>query len=59
MINQQPFGLIANEDCYRSIAILDDESIEVPSFVDDDFVLSFKEAMDDFTFADGTPFGIK
>ena len=59
MQKHQPFGWIADEDCYRSIAILDDESIEVPSFVDDDFVLSFKEAMDDFTFADGTPFGIK
>ena len=59
MLNHQPFGWIADEDCYRSIAILDDESIEVPSFVDDDFVLSFKEAMDDYTFADGTPFGIK
>ena len=59
MLKHQPFGWIADEDCYRSIAILDDESIEVPSFVDDDFVLSFKEAMDDFTFADGTPFGIK
>ena len=59
MQKHQPFGWIADEDCYRSIAILDDESIEVPSFVDDDFVLSFKEAMDGYTFADGTPFGVK
>ena len=59
MLNHQPFGWIVDGNSYRTIAILDDESIEVPSFVDDDFVLSFKEAMDDFTFADGTPFGIK
>ena len=59
MQKHQPFGWIADEDCYRSIAILDDENIEVPSFIDDDFVLSFKEAMDGYTFADGTPFGVK
>ena len=59
MLNHQPFGWIVDEDCYRSIAICDDVSIEVPSFVNDDFLMSFKEAMDSYTFADGTPFGIK
>lgn len=59
MLKHQPFGWIMDEDCYRSIAIIDDESLEVPSFVDDDFCISFKEAMDGYTFADGTPFGIK
>ena len=59
MLKHQPFGWIMDEDCYRSIAIIDDVSLEVPSFVDDDFLLSFKEAMDGYTFADGTPFGIK
>ena len=59
MLKHQPFGWIKCEDSYHSIAICDDVSIEVPSFVDDDFLLSFKEAMDGYTFADGTPFGIK
>ena len=59
MLKHQPFGWIVDEDSYRSIAICDDESIGVPSFVNDDFVISFKEAMDGYTFADGTPFGIK
>lgn len=59
MQNHLPFGWLVDEDSYRSIVICDDESIEVPSFVDDDFVISFKEAMEGYTFADGTPFGIK
>ena len=59
MLKHQPFGWIVDEDSYRSIAICDDVSIEVPSFVNDDFVISFKEAMDGYTFADGNPFGIK
>lgn len=48
MLKHKPFGWIVDEDSYRSIAICDD-----------DFVISFKEAMDGYTFADGTPFGIK
>lgn len=59
MLNHQPFGWIVDGGSYRTIAICDDVSIEVPSFVNDDFILSFKEAMDGYTFADGTPFGIK
>ena len=59
MLNHQPFGWIVDGDSYRTIAICDDVSIEVPSFVNDDFLMSFKEAMDGYTFADGTPFGIK
>ena len=59
MLNHQPFGWIVDGDSYRTIAICDDVSIEVPSFVNDDFLMSFKEAMDSYTFADGTPFGIK
>ena len=59
MQKHQPFGWIVDRGSYRTIAICDDVSIEVPSFVNDDFVLSFKEAMDGYTFADGTPFGIK
>ena len=59
MLNHQPFGWIVYGDSYRTIAICDDVSIEVPSFVNDDFLMSFKEAMDSYTFADGTPFGIK
>lgn len=59
MQNHLPFGWLVDEDDYRSIAICDDESIEVPSFVDDYFVISFKEAMESYTFADGTPFGMK
>ena len=59
MLKHQPFGWIVDGDNYRTIAICDDVSIEVPSFVNDDFLMSFKEAMDSYTFADGTPFGIK
>ena len=59
MLKHQPFGWIVDGDSYRTIAICDDVSIEVPSFVNDDFLMSFKEAMDGYTFADGTPFGIK
>ena len=59
MLKHQPLGWIKCEDSYRIIAICDDVSIEVPSFVNDDFLMSFKEAMDGYTFADGTPFGIK
>lgn len=59
MQNHLPFGWLVDEDSYRSITICDDESIKVLSFADDFFVLSFKEAMEGYTFADGTPFGMK
>lgn len=59
MKKHQPFGWIMDENSYRSIAICDDKSIEVPLFVNNDSLISFKEAMDGYTFADGTPFGIK
>ena len=42
MLKHQPFGWIKCEDSYHSIAICDDVSIEVPSFVDDDFFIIFQ-----------------
>ena len=54
MLKHQPFGWVKTDSGYEPIWHVN----EGDDF-NDDFLMSFKEAMDGYTFADGTPFGIK
>lgn len=56
MLKHQPFGWIRNGVYYQLIRNINNAFIYV-----DDFVMGFnyKEALCNFTFIDGTPFGIK
>ena len=57
MLKHQPFGWVKTDSGYEPLWHVNKGDDFNATFKD--FVLSFKEAMDDFTFADGTPFGIK
>lgn len=59
MLKHQPFGLVKNNNLYRNILETSDGAILLPSFPGEMFVFSFNEAKEKFTFADGTPFGVK
>lgn len=54
MQKHQPWGWICDRDSFSNIMSIADEEIET-SF----HLCSMGYAFDDFTFADGTPFGIK
>lgn len=59
MLKHQPFGWVKNNNLYRNILETSDGAILLPSFPVEMFVFSFDKAKEKFTFADGTPFGVK
>lgn len=59
MQKHQPFGWIADIDSCRYILAVGEGSVVFKSFNSSDFCKSFDEVMDTYTFADGTPFGVK
>ena len=59
MLKHQPFGWVKNNNLYRNILETSDGAIFLPSFPGEMFVSSFNKAKEKFTFADGTPFGVK
>lgn len=59
MLKHQPFGWVKNNNLYRNILETSDGAILLPSFPGEMFVSSFNKAKEKFTFADGTPFGVK
>lgn len=59
MLKHQPFGWVKNNNLYRNILETSDGAILLPSFPGEMFVFSFNKAKEKFTFADGTPFGVK
>ena len=59
MQKHQPFGWIADIDSCRYILAVGDGSVVFKSFNSSDFCKSFDEVMNTYTFADGTPFGVK
>lgn len=60
MQKHQPFGWLFIEDNIpRNILAINNRSIVLASFVKGYLIQSFKDAIDIYTFADGTPFGVK
>ena len=59
MLKHQPFGWVKNNNLYRNILETSDGAILLPSFPREMFVFSFNKAKEKYTFADGTPFGVK
>lgn len=59
MQKHQPFGWIADIDSCRYILAVGEGSVVFKSFNSSDFCKSFDEVMNTYTFADGTPFGVK
>ena len=56
MLKHQPFGWIRNGVYYQLIRNVNNASIYVDYFVKE---FNYEEALGDFIFIDGTPFGIK
>lgn len=59
MQKHQPFGWIADIDSCRYILAVGEGSVVFKSFNSSDFCKPFDEVMDTYTFADGTPFGVR
>ena len=60
MLRHQPFGWLFIEDNIpRNILAINNRSIVLASFVKGYLIQSFKDAIHVYTFADGTPFGVK
>lgn len=53
MLKHQPFGWVRSGNFYQNIGELNGASVHV------DDIFPYKDAFDEFTFIDGTPFGLK
>lgn len=56
MLKHQPFGWLKRDTYFQNIMAVDCAYIYIETFATD---FNYKEALGEFTFADGTPFGIK
>lgn len=59
MQKHQPFGWVKNLSCYYNITAVSNIDVVLANFSMCTFTQSFIKIMNDFTFADGTPFGVK
>lgn len=59
MKKHQPFGWVADGDSYRSILGVCEDCVITASFAEGNFIQTFELVIDIYTFADGTPFGVK
>ena len=59
MQKHQPFGWVKCESCYNTIVSVSNIDVVLVSCSGDSITQPFDEVMDDSTFADGTPFGVK
>ena len=59
MQKHQPFGWVKCHRCYYKIVAVSDIDVVIVNFSGDSFAHPFDEVMDDNTFADGNPFGVK
>ena len=59
MLNHHPFGWVKGDECFYNIVSVSNIDVSMANFIGDIITLDFSEVMEDNTFADGTPFGIK
>ena len=59
MLKHQPFGWVKCESCYNTIVSVSNIDVVLVSCSGDSITQPFDEVMDDSTFVDGTPFGVK
>lgn len=59
MLNHQPFGWLKGDKCFYNIVSVSNIDVSMANVSGDIVTLDFSEVMEDNTFADGTPFGIK
>lgn len=59
MLKHQPFGWVKGDKCFYNIVSVSNIDVSMANVSGDIVTLDFIEVMEDNTFADGTPFGVK
>ena len=59
MLKHQQFGWLTGDKCFYNIVSVSNIDVSMANVSGDIVTLSFSEVMEDNTFADGTPFGVK
>lgn len=59
MLKHQPFGWLKGNKCFYNIVSVSNIDVSMANVSGDIVTLYFSEVMEDNTFADGTPFGVK
>ena len=59
MLNHHPFGWLKGDKCFYNIVSVSNIDVSMANVSGDIVTLDFSEVMEDNTFADGTPFGVK
>nr|DAM89514.1 MAG TPA: hypothetical protein [Caudoviricetes sp.] len=58
MQKHQPVGWVKDNDCHYDIVSVSNRDVSIVNLTGDIIILRFSDAMEDYTFVDGTPFGI-
>lgn len=59
MLKHQQFGWLKGDKCFYNIVSVSNIDVSMANVSGDIIILNFSDIMEDNTFADGTPFGIK
>ena len=59
MLNHHPFGWLKGDKCFYNIVSVSNIDVSMVNVSGDIVILNFSDVMEDNTFYDGTPFGIK
>lgn len=59
MMKHQPFGWVKGDKCFYNIVSVSNIDVSMANVSGDIIILNFSDIMEDNTFADGTPFGVK
>ena len=59
MLKHQPFGWVKGDECFYNIVSVSNIDVSMANVSGDIVTLDFSEVMEDNTFADGVPFGVK
>lgn len=59
MQKHQPFGWLNGDKCFYNIVSVSNIDVSMANVSGDIVILNFSDVMEDNTFADGTPFGVK
>ncbi len=59
MLKHQPFGWVKGDKCFYNIVSVSNIDVSMANVSGDIVILNFSDVMEDNTFADGTPFGVK
>ena len=59
LLKHKPFGWLKGDKCFYNIVSVSNIDVSMANVSGDIVILNFSDVMEDNTFADGTPFGVK